>query len=232
MSAKYHLISSVTCPWVQRAVIMLRAKGVDFDVTYINLRDKPDWFLEISPRGKVPVLKVDGQPLFESNAIAEYLDEMVEPQMHPDDPVKRARNRAWTDFLPNFVYEGLNLVSYCPSREKLPEALDAARDALARLERALNEERGNDGPYFNGDKLCLVDAAYGPFFQRFTIADRFLKTGLLDEFPKVKAWAEALLANDAVTGSVADNFPEEFEANLERRGTYAYEILKGAQAAE
>ncbi|MCG8544426.1 MAG: glutathione S-transferase N-terminal domain-containing protein, partial [Alphaproteobacteria bacterium] len=57
-------------------MIVLRAKDVDFDVTYINLREKPDWFLKISPHGKVPVLSVNEQPLFESNAIAEYLDEV------------------------------------------------------------------------------------------------------------------------------------------------------------
>ena len=68
-------------------MILLRAKDVEFDVTYINLREKPDWFLEISPHGKVPVLKVGEEILFESNAIAEYLDEMVEPRLHPEDPI-------------------------------------------------------------------------------------------------------------------------------------------------
>ena len=51
MAKENHLVSSVTCPWVQRSVIVMRAKGVDFDVTYINLREKPDWFLKISPHG-------------------------------------------------------------------------------------------------------------------------------------------------------------------------------------
>ena len=77
-------------------MILLRAKDIDFEVTYIDLREKPDWFLEISPHGKVPVLKVDDEILFESNAIAEFLDEMVEPRLHPENPIKRARNRAWT----------------------------------------------------------------------------------------------------------------------------------------
>ncbi len=102
MAQKYHLISSYTCPWVQRSVKTMRAKGVEFDVTYINLRDKPDWFLEISPHGKVPVLKVDDVPLFESNAIAEYLDEEVAPRLHPQAPIVRALNRAWTDYIPTF----------------------------------------------------------------------------------------------------------------------------------
>ena len=232
MAEKYHLISSVTCPWVQRAVIALRAKGVDFDVTYINLREKPDWFLEISPHGKVPVLKVGDQVLFESNAITEYLDEVFEPRLHPADPIERARNRAWTDFLPTFAWgPGISNLSYWASAEALPDALETARSRVQRLEGALRE-RGNDGPYFNGPKLSLVDAAYGPFFQRFAIAERALKTGLLEQFPLVKAWSAALIANDTISGSVPDSFPAEFDKNLERRGAYAWQLMNSAAAAE
>ena len=118
MSKKYRLISSVTCPWVQRSVILLRAKNVDFDVTYINLLEKPDWFLKISPHGKVPVLLVDDQPLFESNAISEFLDEMIEPQLHPEDPIKRARNRAWNDFIRDFA-NAINGINYAKSKEEM-----------------------------------------------------------------------------------------------------------------
>ena len=78
-------------------MIAMRAKKVDFEVTYVNLRDKPDWFLEISPHGKVPVLKVDGEILFESNAIAEYLDEMVEPRLHPAAGLRRRDGIARVD---------------------------------------------------------------------------------------------------------------------------------------
>lgn len=233
MPKKYHLISSVTCPWVQRAVIVMRAKGVDFDVTYINLKDKPDWFLEISPHGKVPVLKVDDDVLFESNAIAEYLDEVLEPRLHPADPIRRAQNRAWLDFLPTFAWgPGLNNLSYCKDRDALPGALEIARSRLAPLEYALENQRDNDGPYFNGAELCLVDASYGPFFQRFMIAENALRTGVLDGFPLVKAWSEALLANEIITGAVPDTFAEAFDKNLESRGTLAWDIMSGAAAAE
>lgn len=233
MPDKFHLISSVTCPWVQRSVITMRAKGVEFDVTYVNLQDKPDWFLEISPHGKVPVLKVDDVALFESNAITEYLDETFDPKLHPTDPIKRAQNRAWTDFIPTFGWgPGLNNLTYCTSKEALPEALEVARQRVARLEDAITRERGNDGPYFNGDKLCLVDAAYAPFLQRFMIVENILKTGLLDEFPLVQAWTDALLASDVITGSVASEFPEAFERNLEHRGTLAWDVLSAQRAAE
>ena len=134
-------------------MILLRAKDVDFEVTYINLREKPDWFLKISPHGKVPVLVVDDQPLFESNAIAEYLDEMVAPRLHPEDSIKRARNRAWTDFVPDFS-RGLTGIYYTKTKKAMEEGLEAAPKCVARLEEAIAKERGNDGPYFNGKELC------------------------------------------------------------------------------
>jgi glutathione S-transferase len=231
MAKTYHLISSLTCPWVQRSVIMLRVKQVDFDVTYINLREKPDWFLEISPHGKVPVLKVGDDVLFESNAIAEFLDETFEPRLHPADPIKRARNRAWTDFIPDFA-KGLTNINYAKSPEEVAEAVTVASGRVARIEAAIARERGNDGPYFNGERISLVDAGYGPFFQRFRIADSSLKTGLLDKFPLVKAWSSTLLSTDAIVGAVAANFEEEYKANLVRRGAYAATLMPQAQAAE
>ena len=194
----------------------MRAKNVEFDVTYVNLRDKPDWFLQISPHGKVPVLKVDDEILFESNAIAEYLDETVDPRLHPEDAIKRARNRAWTDFVPDFS-KALSSVYYTKSEAETENAMPGARKALQRLEEALNRDDRDDGPYFNGTSLSLVDAAYAPFLQRFLIADSYLNTNLLDEFPAVKAWTDALMASDLVTGAVPDNFVDEFHANLRRR---------------
>jgi glutathione S-transferase len=198
-------------------VIALRAKGVEFETTYIDLRNKPDWFLKISPHGKVPVLSVDDVPLFESNAIAEYLDDVVPPRLHPEDALKRARNRAWTDYVPDFA-RGLSSIYYATTAEAQAKALDEAPDRVARLERALAEERGNDGPYFNGDRLSLVDAAYAPFLQRFELIEQRMRCGLLKRFPLVQAWADALVADEIVYGSVPAEFEDAFVANLKRRG--------------
>jgi len=199
-------------------VIVLRAKEVEFEVTYINLLEKPDWFLEISPHGKVPVLSVGGKPLFESNAIAEFLDEMAPPRLHPEDPIKRARNRAWTDFVPDFSAD-FGRVYYAADEVALAKGMEVARPRLTRLEEALAKERDNDGPYFNGPELCLVDAAYAPFFMRYAFVEPRLGCGLLKEFPLVQAWSDALLANKWVVGSVADTFERDFVVSLQRRGT-------------
>ena len=204
-------------------MILLRAKDVDFEVTYIDLQNKPDWFLKISPHGKVPVLLVDDEPLFESNAIAEYLDDVVAPPKHPADPLKRARNRAWTDFVPDFS-KGINIY-YTKTREEMEEKLAGAPKFLQKLEDAIATERGNDGPYFNGAELCLVDAAYAPFLQRLLMVERFTQTAMLREFPLVQAWTEALAANDCVKSSVADSFTDVFYTNLKKRGFYVGTLL-------
>ena len=208
-------------------MIVLRAKGIDFEITHITADDKPDWFLEISPHGKVPVLWVDDDILFESSAIAEFLDETVEPRLHPEDPVRRARNRAWTDFTPDFA-KAINGVNYAKSKDDQVAAMDGARKALARVEEALTLERGNKGPFFNGETLCIVDAAYAPFLMRFSLVEGLCKTGLLTEFPKVDEWRQALAESDIIKGSVVPEFREIFGANLRKRQTYASTLLDAA----
>ncbi len=210
-------------------MIVLRAKQVEFDVTYVNLRDKPDWFLALSPHGKVPVLKVDERRLFESNAICEYLDEVIEPRLHPADPFERAVHRAWTDFVPTFA-AGLS-VYYAKTREDVEARLDTARQYLGRLEQAIAEQPRGDGPFFGGAGLCLVDAAYAPFLTRFLYVDRWLQSDLLDEFAQVAAWARALAADERVAGSVPDNFTDEFHKALRLRAPYVASLMDASVAA-
>ena len=169
------------------------------------------------------MLSVDDKVLFESNAIAEYLDETIEPRLHPEEPVKRARNRAWTDFVPDFSRR-LGTVTYAKTAEALAEALDKAAPAMSRLEEALERERGNDGPYFNGASLSLVDASYAPFLLRFSIAEKYLQSGLLNDYPHLQQWTDALVNNELVTQSVAPEFYDTFDAMLRSRGTLAAEI--------
>ena len=211
-------------------MIALRAKNIEFDVTYIDLQNKPDWFLEISPHGKVPVLKVDDVILFESNAIAEYLDETVAPRLHPEDPLQRARHRAWTDFIPDFA-SALNSINYAPTREAMEKAVAEAPKRIARIEQALKDFKEPGGPYFGGSKICLVDAAYAPFFQRFAIVEGILQTGVFKEFPLVQAWSDTLLNDDFVSGAVADVFEAEYYKAMERRNGWTWQVKQGSAAA-
>ncbi len=208
-------------------MIVLRAKKVEFDVTYITKEDKPDWFLELSPHGKVPVLKVNDIALFESNAIAEFLDEVVEPRLAPQDPIMRAYNRAWTDFTGNWA-KALNQVTYAKTVEEHASALNELPLTLQKLEDALSR-RSNNGPYFNDENISLVDAAYAPFIMRFEIVEGINPTNILKQYPNISAWSDALMENEFVINSVPNDFSEVYQVNLYNRKTLAAEILNQKQ---
>jgi glutathione S-transferase len=227
--ANYMLVSFKTCPWVQRSAIILREKNAPFEFRHIESDNRPDWFLAISPHKKVPVLTIDDKvTLFESNAINEYLDEMVSPQLHPADPIQRAINRAWTDYVPTFA-SSVTGCAYAMTEEAYKKALEAAPVAFDRLEKAL--EKQGSGPFFNGATYSLVDSAYAPFLQRYVFLNRIKKIGLMEKYPRLKAWTDALMARPST-----HSFPEaEFEAmyreGLRKRGSYLSQFVEAPRAA-
>ena len=188
-------------------MIVLRAKNVEFEVTHITADNKPDWFLEVSPHGKVPLLMVDQEVLFESNAIVEVLDETIKPRLHPEDTIKRAENRAWTDFVPSFAVT-LNSYLYAPNLEDQQSKKSGAQKVLLKLEERLQKNNKKRGTYFNGKNLSIVDAAYAPFLMRFTIVEPLCKTGIMEEFPYVEEWRKTLIKSPIVKDSLPENFME------------------------
>ncbi len=152
------------------------------------------------------MLRIDDRvSLFESNAIAEYLDETIAPRLHPEDPVERAVNRAWTDYVPTFA-EAVTATAYADSEADYAKAAAQIPVPFERLEKAL--EKQGSGPFFNGARYSLVDAAYAPFLQRYVFLDRVKPLGQIEKFPRLKAWSDALIARPST-----HSFPEaEFEA--------------------
>jgi glutathione S-transferase len=214
--ANYRLISFKTCPWVQRAAIVLREKRVPFEFVHIESSARPDWFGAISPHGKVPVLRIDDRTsLFESNAIAEYLDDTIEPRLHPKDPVDRAINRAWTDYIPTFSTV-LSALSSATTEEALTSAREAVSKTFARIEEALT--RQGDGPYFNGNRFALIDAGYAPFLQRYLIVEELAGEPLTGQFSRIRRWARALVDRPTTHSFPPDVFRALYLEGLKRRG--------------
>jgi len=224
--AKYLLVSFKTCPWVQRAAIVLREKAIDFEFRHIDPDNRPDWFLAISPHKKVPVLRVDDRvSLFESNAIAEYLEETIAPRLHPEDPLARAVNRAWTDYVPTFA-DAVTATAYADTEADYHKAAERIPVPFARLEKAL--EPGG-GPYFNGAGYSLVDAAYAPFLQRYVFLDRVKKLGHIEKFPRLAAWSEALIKRPSTHSFPPAEFEELYRANLKRRNKWVSQFVEAAK---
>ena len=228
--AKYLLVSFKTCPWVQRAAIVLREKNAAFEFRHIDPDNRPDWFLAISPHKKVPVLRIDDAvSLFESSAIAEYLDETIAPRLHPDDPVQRAVNRAWTDYVPTFA-SSVTATGYAADEAAYKAAADKIPGAFGQIERAL-EKQSPAGPFFNGAKYSLVDAAYAPFLQRYFFLDRVKPLGVIDKFPRLKAWAQALIKRPSTHSFPEAEFEQLYRANLKRRKVWVSQFIPDVAVA-
>jgi glutathione S-transferase len=214
-----HLISFKTCPFVQRAVITLKHKNIDFDITYIDLADPPDWFLELSPLAKVPVLKVDDEVLFESAVINEYLDEITGGELQPREPLARAKNRAWIEFASNML-GNLYMMKMSKDEDRYNKYRDLLVSQFHRIEKRLG-----DGPWFNGDEFSLADTAFAPLFRQNSVAEN--KLSVLDPatMPRVEAWAQRLLALPEVRDSVVEEFEDLYLGAMQKNGSYSLNRL-------
>ena len=168
--------------------MVLHEKGIDFDVHEVDLSNKSEEFLSVSPYGKVPVLAVNGTSLYESNIVNEYLDEVYEsPRLMPEKPEGRALARSWMAFADDYFFPSIYGVRTGPQRglseEQIREAKEKLGDALSRLEHQL------EGRQYLAGEYTLADIAHAGNFRRL----RKLAEGgdvPLHKYPNVVAWME------------------------------------------
>lgn len=232
MNAPLKLISHALCPYVQRAVIVLEEKRIAYERIDIDLGQKPDWFLAVSPLGKTPVLQVAGCAIFESAVICEYLEETTPHPLHRADPLTRARHRSWMEFA-SAVLQSIAGVYSAPDAAGLEARLADLTSKFAAVESALaaGERRG---PYFDGEAFSMVDAAFAPVFRYFDVFDRIDDAALrahLSLPPAAAAWRAALGQRASVRKAAPDDYPERLRQFLIRRGGELSRRLVGPGAA-
>ncbi len=208
------LISHPLCPFVQRAAIVLLEKGVPFDRINVDLSAKPDWFLAMSPTGKVPVLKVRQDPvddaiLFESMVICEYIEETQRgAPMYPVDALARARQRSWIEFGTSTLAEAWQFLN-ATDRSTSDAKQAAFRSRLERLEAELGSS-----PYFAGTAFTMVDAVFAPLFRYFDIVGPTVSQPIFENLPRVSTWRSALAARPSVIAAVGKDYAERFQQHL------------------
>jgi glutathione S-transferase len=222
---KLRLISHKLCPYVQRARIVLAEKSVPHEIEFIDLADKPRWFLDISPLGKVPVLLVDGEPIFESAVITEYLDETTPESLHPANPFDKAQNRAWIEFASSTLSA---IAGFYGAKDKgmFNEKVELLVRRFQTLEIALTRT-----PYFNGEDFSLVDAAFGPVFRYFDVIERYADFGFFEGTPKVLAWRKALRRRSSVQSAVVEDYPKRLHQFFLNRDSVLTHIIRQKHAA-
>ena len=199
------IYSSPICPFVQRVIAVLEAKKLKYDVEYVDLMNLPDWYIEISPNAEVPVLITDNNAaLFESFAICEYLEEMYPPDLHPNNSEKKAIHRAWARQAVTQY-----LVQCSTQRSATEEILEKKTKDFTQLFTKVEKVLG-EGPFFDGEKLSMVDTAWIPILHRSALIKNFTGFDFLEGYPKVIQWQQALLHTDVLKNSVPEMFEEYF----------------------
>ncbi len=224
MTAKLTLISHKLCPYVQRAVIALNEKGVPFERVDIDLANKPDWFLKLSPLGKVPVLVVrsdDGEvALFESNVICEYIEDTQGGRKTASAGCRcsgRSTGPGWNSARrSSSELWGLETTGDAAVFEAKRVAVAAK---FARVEEALGS-----GPFFAGEKFSLVDAVFAPIFRYFDVFDELIDLSIFAETPKVRAWRTELAKRDSVRNAVGADYPQLLHAFLVRHNAHMLKL--------
>jgi glutathione S-transferase len=214
-----HLISHPLCPYVQRAAIALAEKGVPVQRTDIDLANKPDWFLRLSPLGKTPVLVAQDVPIFESAVILQYLEETQANPLLPEDALKRARHRSWIEVGSAILNDIAGLYN-APDSTAFAAKVTALTATFARVEAEFGP-----GPWFGGAKFGLVDAVFGPTFRYFDTFDTIGDFGILRGLPKLAAWRQRLSKRPSVAGAVAPDYPLRLRRFLRVRGKHLSSLM-------
>ncbi|MCA3069203.1 MAG: glutathione S-transferase N-terminal domain-containing protein [Rhodocyclaceae bacterium] len=155
------LYSGTTCPFSQRCRIVLYEKGMDFQITDVDLFNKPEDLAVMNPYNRVPVLVERDLVLYESNIINEYIDDRFpHPQLMPADPVMRARARL---FLYRFENE---LFCHIDTLEKgnaktVEKARQIIRDNLTVIAPVFAKQK-----YMLGEEFSMLDVAIAPLLWR------------------------------------------------------------------
>jgi glutathione S-transferase len=76
-----------------------------------------------------------------------------------------------------------------------------------------------------------VDAAYAPFLQRYFFLDRIRRLGHIEKFPRLKAWAEALIARPSTHSFPPAEFEAMYRENVKRRCKWISQFIDAAQVA-
>jgi glutathione S-transferase len=175
--------------------MVLHEKRVDFEVREVDLSNKSEEFLAASPTGKVPVVVVDGDSLYESNVVNQYLDEVTgEPKLMPEDPKRRAYARIWMTFADTDFFSAVFVASVGRDRgfseEQISEAFENLKTALGKL-----EERLKDRDYL-ADEFSLADIAHAGNFVRLHELEERGEVSL-DEYPNVTAWIQRIESRES-----------------------------------
>ena len=173
--ADYLVYGTPLSPFVRKVEVVLHTRGIQYDFENINIMAMPDWFLEISPARRIPVLRdrtigKEGVPgtIADSSAICLYLDRKLKAGLYGNSDFEAGRATWLEEYADTEVAGPLGMQVFRPimfprfqgresdldtARKGWNEALPARFDYL--------EETLDGREFFVGESFSIADIAIG-----------------------------------------------------------------------
>ena len=199
------------CPYCEKVWLQLEEKRIPYAVVKNPLScygDKSSEFFRVSPSGQMPVAKINGRVVSESNAIMRILEEEFpehKPLLPPSDSPEAARVGPLLR-LERKVFS--SWFSWLTSRAGSSSgAADEMHALLLQVDAALAEVKGQ-GPYFLGAEISMVDVMFAPFLERMAASLPYYKgfETRSSAYPHLLGWYRAMDARPAYAGIKSDYY--------------------------
>ncbi|XP_051146399.1 probable glutathione S-transferase DHAR2, chloroplastic [Andrographis paniculata] len=172
------------CPFSQRILLTLEEKHLPYDLKVVDLRNKPEWFLDISPEGKVPVIKLDEKWIADSDVIAQMLEEKF-----PEPPLATPPEKSAV---------GSKIFSTFIAFLKSKDSNDGTEQALLNELGVFNGYLELNGPFINGNVVSAADLALAPKLYHLEIClGHYKKWSVPDSLSYVKSYMQTVFSMES-----------------------------------
>lgn len=191
--------------YVRIVRLVLAEKGIDYELVPVDVfaaEGVPAWYFEHHPFGRIPAFCYDGFRLFETSAIARYVDEGFDgPALQPSDPRARATMNQIIGMLDAYGYRAMVWDVAVERLEKAEPDEELIAGGLAQAETVLKmlTSLKAEGPWLLGEQLTLADLHAAPIIAYFVKVSEGQK--VLAEFPDIKAWWTRIAARVCFAGT-------------------------------
>jgi glutathione S-transferase len=201
------ITSHPLCPFSQRLVLVCLLnnlkRGQDFKVNYVGLAQLPGAVLPISPKGELPVLQIDSITRSTTTEhAAEYLDQIAQGKLLPDDPDVRLSVREVEKQADNAL-NALRGVFTAKQADELDPAFNFFFEHIFALEHALAQ---SEFPLFRMDTVALA-----PMFSLVMFFKGFREHSHWTKAPKMRALGEKIVHEKVVKDSLCPDYAGEFK---------------------
>ncbi|HUL07649.1 MAG TPA: glutathione S-transferase family protein [Candidatus Acidoferrum sp.] len=187
--------------------LALEEKGVDYKLEEVDLLQGAAQLpahLARQPFGKVPAFEHDGFKLYETGAIARYIDEAFPgPKLQPADAKRRARMTQFISVSDSYAYPCcigkvvwqravVPLLGGKPDEKVVAEAMPMVEKTVAALEQLVDPT----GPFLCGPELSLADLHLAPVMAYFSGTPEGKK--VLAGAPRLSRWWQSISTRPSV----------------------------------